>query len=75
MDVDVPEIIRAEAFSACADSLGASQESSRRRADYVLLISIEEWGIDARSPVSAVSLRIRLIASIFPAARKGAPGR
>ena len=27
---------------------------------------MEEWGIDARSPFSAVSLRIRLIASIYP---------
>jgi hypothetical protein len=66
MDVDVPEIIRVEAFAACASSLDAEQAASRRGADYVLSISMEEWGIDARSPFSAVSLRIRLTASIFP---------
>ena len=65
-DVDVPEIIRTEAFSACAASLGAEQASSRRGADYILLISMEEWGIDARSPFSAVSLRVRLVASLYP---------
>jgi hypothetical protein len=66
MDVDVPEIIRAESFSACAASLGAEQVSTKRRADYILSISMEEWGIDARSPFSAVSLRIRLVASLSP---------
>ena len=66
MDVDVPEIIRAESFAACSASLGAEQVSSKRRADYVLSISMEEWGIDARSPFSAVSLRIRLVASLYP---------
>jgi hypothetical protein len=74
MDVDVPEIIRAEAFSACAASLGAEQASSRRGADYLLSISMEEWGIDARSPFSAVSLRIRLVASIAPAAGRAIHG-
>jgi hypothetical protein len=29
---------------------------------------MDEWGIDARSPFSAVSLRIRLVASLYPAA-------
>jgi hypothetical protein len=66
MDVDVPEIIRTESFSACAASLGAQQVSSRHQADYVLALHIDEWGIDARSPISAVSLRIRLTASLFP---------
>jgi len=68
MDVDVPEIIRSESFSACAASLGAEQVSSKRRADYVLSLHIEEWGIEARSPISAVSLRIRVVASLYPAA-------
>jgi hypothetical protein len=66
MDVDVPQIIRTEAFTACAASLGAEQVSSRRQADYMLALHIEEWGIDARSPVSAVSLHIRLVASLYP---------
>jgi hypothetical protein len=73
MDVDVPEIIRAESFAACAASLGAEQVSSKRHADYVLSISMEEWGIDARSPFSAVSLRIRLVASLYPVSGESAP--
>jgi hypothetical protein len=66
MEVDVPEIIRTETFSACASSLGAEQVASKRGADYILSISMDEWGIDARSAFSAVSLRIRLTASIYP---------
>jgi hypothetical protein len=66
MDVDVPEIIRAESFSACASALSADQVESKRQADYVLVLQIDEWGIDARSPVSAVSLRIRMLASLYP---------
>jgi hypothetical protein len=66
LDVDVPEIITTESFAACSASLGAEQVSSKRNADYVLSISMEEWGIDARSPFSAVSLRIRLVASLYP---------
>ncbi|MGA2377886.1 MAG: hypothetical protein ABSG85_01110 [Spirochaetia bacterium] len=66
-DVDVPEIVRTESFSACAASLGAEQVSSERQSDYVLALQIDEWGIEARSPVSAVSLRIRLVASLYPA--------
>jgi hypothetical protein len=65
-DVDVPEIVRVESFSACADSLGAQQVRSRRQADYIFALDIQEWGIDARSPVSAVSLHIRLVASLYP---------
>jgi hypothetical protein len=72
MDVDVPEIIRAESFAACAASLGAEKASAKGDADYVLSISMEEWGIDARSPFSAVSLRIRLVASISPVRRESA---
>jgi hypothetical protein len=66
MDVDVPEIIRTESFSACTAALGAEQVGSKRQADYVLALEMEEWGIEARSPVSAVSLRIRLLASLYP---------
>jgi hypothetical protein len=68
MDVDVPGIIRTESFAACAASLGAEQVSIKGQADYVLALHMDEWGIDARSPFSAVSLRIRLVASLYPAA-------
>lgn len=66
MEVDVPEIVRTQTFAACAQSLGAQQASSRRDSDYVLAIRIDEWGIEARSPVSAVSLRMKLVATIYP---------
>jgi hypothetical protein len=69
MDVDVPEIIRAQSFNACASALGSDQVGSRRQADYMLVLQIDEWGIDARSPVSAVSLHIRMLASLYPVNR------
>jgi hypothetical protein len=66
MDVDVPEIVRAQTFSACAASLGAQQADSRRGADYVLALRIDEWGIEARSPVAVVTLHMKLVASLYP---------
>jgi len=67
MEVDVPEIVRAQTFSACAASLGAQQAASRRGADYVLSLRIDEWGIEARSPVAVVTLHMKLVASLYPA--------
>ena len=66
MDVNVPEIIRAESFNACAAALSADQVQSRREADYVLALQIDEWGIEARSSFSPVSLHIRMLASLYP---------
>jgi len=66
--VDVPEIVKSRTFSACADALGARQAASRGDSDYVLVIRIDEWGIEARSPVSAVSLRMKLVATLYPTA-------
>lgn len=73
MEVDVPEIVRTQTFSACAQSLGARQAGSRRDSDYVLSIRIDEWGIEARSAVSAVSLRMKLVATLYPAAAGRSP--
>jgi hypothetical protein len=66
MEVDVPEIVRAQTFSACSASLGAQQAESRHGADYVLALRIDEWGIEARSPVAAVTLHMKLVASLYP---------
>jgi hypothetical protein len=66
MDVDVPGIVRSETFRACAASLSALPVDSVRTADYVLDLHIDEWGIEARSPVAAVSLHIKVLASIYP---------
>jgi hypothetical protein len=67
MEVNVPEIIRTESFNACAAALSAEQAQSRRDADYVLALQMDEWGIEARSSFSPVSLHIRMLASIYPA--------
>ncbi len=62
--VDVPEILFSESYAACAAALDAEQEPERTHADYVLLLSIHDWGIRAHSFGSAVSLRIHLTASL-----------
>jgi hypothetical protein len=31
-----------------------------------LVLQIDDWGIDARSPVAAVSLHVRMLASLYP---------
>lgn len=69
VEVDVPGIVRDESFRACSSSLGTEQVDSLRMADYVLAFHIEEWGIETRSPVAAVSLHMKLVASLYP--RKG----
>jgi len=65
-EVDVPGIVRAESFRACSSSLGTEQVERLREADYVLALTIEEWGIEARSPVAAVSLHMKLLVSLYP---------
>jgi len=69
LNVDVPGIVRTESFRACSTSLGTEQVDSPDMADYVLALHIDEWGIEARSAVSAVSLHMKLLASLYP--RKG----
>ena len=68
VEVDVPQIVRTQTFSACAASLGAAQAASRRDSDYVLSIRIDEWGIEARSAFSPVSLHMKLLATLYPTA-------
>jgi hypothetical protein len=62
--VDVPEILLRESYAACAAALDAEQEPERMRADYVLVLSIHDWGIQAHSFRSAMSLHIHLAASL-----------
>jgi ABC-type uncharacterized transport system auxiliary subunit len=62
--VDVPGIILAESSAACADTLGTTTEERRSQADYVLTLSIHDWGIEAESARSAVKLRVRMNARI-----------
>lgn len=64
-NVDVPEIIRSESFLSCASALGAEPVYARRAADYILALDIHDWGIEARSAGSPVTLHIRLSASLY----------
>ena len=64
-EVDVPDLIAKESFQACAAVLGAQPEDNASDADFLLVLSIHDWGIDAGSPVSTVSLRMRLTASLY----------
>jgi hypothetical protein len=63
--VDVPTIVLKEAHSACASALGARAVDRRRSAEYLLDLEIEEYGIKADSPFSAVSLHMRLKATMI----------
>lgn len=63
-NVDVPGIVQDEAFAACAKALDADRVKYKGDADYVLRLEIHEYGIAADSPFGAVSLRMRLTASL-----------
>ena len=66
--VDVPEILLRESYAACAAALDAEQEHQRMRADYVLVLSIHDWGIRAHGYGSTVSLHISLTAVLYRSA-------
>ena len=63
--VDVPTIVRDEAYSSSLSVLGAFQEDDMDQADYLLDLEIERYGIHAGSWSSAVTLRIKLTARIY----------
>jgi hypothetical protein len=65
--IDVPGMIRDETFWACASALGSDKARSLRDADYILSLDITDWGMEARSAGSAVTLRIRLSARLYDA--------
>jgi ABC-type uncharacterized transport system auxiliary subunit len=62
--VDVPGIILSESSAACVAALGTAAEERRSQADYVLTLSIQDWGIEAPSAWSAVTLKVRMTAQI-----------
>jgi hypothetical protein len=65
MAVDVPSIVRDEAYNACLSVLGAVQEESARDADYVLDLEIHRYGVHAGSWAAAVTLRVRMTARLL----------
>jgi ABC-type uncharacterized transport system auxiliary subunit len=62
--VDVPGIILVESSAACGAALGTTAEERRTQADYLLILDIRRWGIEADSPGSAVKLRVELTARL-----------
>jgi ABC-type uncharacterized transport system auxiliary subunit len=58
--VDIPGIVMADSFAGCADALGASQVDNPRDSDFYLDMDIRDWGIEADSPGSAVSLHMEM---------------
>ena len=65
MAVDVPSIVRDEAYNASLSVLGAVQEESARDADYVLDLEIHRYGVHAGSWAAAVTLRVRMTARLL----------
>lgn len=63
--VDVPAIVLRESSRWCASALDARLAERGQKADYLLDLDIREYGIQAASPGSAVSLHMRLTASLF----------
>jgi len=68
--VDVPGMVRDEAYSTCLSVLEAEQEKNADAADYLLDFDIHTWGIHASSWVSAVTLRMKLTVSLYNNAEK-----
>ena len=63
--VDVPAIVLKETARACAAALDARLVGRGQRADYLLELDIREYGIQAPSWGSAVSLHLRMVASLY----------
>lgn len=58
--VDIPEIIRNETFTQCLDYLYMSEALEKKDADFVLLMKIKKYGIDAKSWFSNVEFKIEV---------------
>jgi ABC-type uncharacterized transport system auxiliary subunit len=63
--VDVPGIVLNESSAACADTLAATPAESRADADFLLVLDVRDWGIEADKPDSSVSLHMSLTASLY----------
>ncbi len=63
--VDVPGIVREEAWSTCLTVLDAQREEDPGSAEYLLDFDIHKYGIHAGSWTSAVTLRVKLTVSLY----------
>ncbi len=63
--VDVPGIVRDESYTTCLAVLDAEREDDPGSAEYLLDLDIHRYGVHAGSWSSAVSLRIKLTASLY----------
>ncbi|HTP59872.1 MAG TPA: hypothetical protein VMM82_13205 [Spirochaetia bacterium] len=68
--VDVPGMVRDEAYSTCLSVLEAGREENADDAEYLLDFDIHTWGIHASSWVSAVTLRMKLTVTLYSNADK-----
>lgn len=63
--VDVPEVVFEESSARCVRALGADRVGEARDADVVLELEIEDYGINAPSWGSAVSLEIATTVRLY----------
>jgi hypothetical protein len=63
--VDVPGIVLKETAQSCARALDARLVAREDRADYLLDLDIREYGIEAPSWGSAVSLHLRMVVTMY----------
>jgi hypothetical protein len=68
--VDVPGMVRDESYTTCLSFLEAQEGKDTDTADYLLDFNVHKWGVHASSWTSAVSLRMKLTASIFSSGEK-----
>jgi hypothetical protein len=63
--IDVPELMKVTAISACANVLGCRTIEDPSDADYILDIEIEKYGIDAGSPGGHVFFTIDMNVHLY----------
>jgi hypothetical protein len=63
--VDVPDVVFGESSARCVRALGADRVGEARDADLVLELEIEDYGINAPSWGSAVSLEIATTVRLY----------
>lgn len=63
--VDVAGMVRDESYETCLTVLGAQREDDPGAAEYLLDFDVHKWGVHASSWTSAVTLRMKLTASLL----------
>jgi hypothetical protein len=58
--VDIPELIRAKTFAQCLDYLYLIEAPEKKEADFILMMKIKKYGIDAKSWFSDVEFKIEV---------------